>query len=157
MNKLDPSVKAVWAIGILIKTIFYSVFTFLIEYLVLHNNLPNWAIPLGYITIAVAVTGLLMIFLYPWLAYKYWGFDIRETEVYLERGILTRIYTTAPFSRIQHIDVEQSFIERMFALGKLVIYTAGTRGADVAIPGLPIEYAEALRDNLKDITAEDSV
>jgi membrane protein YdbS with pleckstrin-like domain len=157
MNKLDPSVKSVWAIGILIKTLFYTLFTFLIEYFVLHNNLPNWTVPLGYITLLVFVTGLLMIFFYPWLAYKYWAFDIREAEIYLQRGILTRIYTTAPFSRIQHLDVEQSFIERTFGLGKLVVYTAGTRGADVAIPGLPIDYAEALRDNLKDITAEDSV
>jgi len=45
----------------------------------------------------------------------------------------------------------------MAHLGKLVIYTAGTRGADVVIPGLPIEYAEDLRDKLKNATIEDAV
>ncbi|MBE2188707.1 MAG: hypothetical protein IAE98_04495, partial [Candidatus Kapabacteria bacterium] len=34
---------------------------------------------------------------------------------------------------------------------------AGTRGADVTIPGLPIEYAEQLRDRLKNVTPEDEV
>lgn len=157
MNKLDNSVKSVWAIGIITKTIFYAIFTFLIEYFLISSNLPSWKIPVGFLAIGVFVFGFIMTFIYPWLAYKYWAFDIRENEVYLERGILTRVFTTAPFTRIQHLDVEQSFIERIFALGKLVIYTAGTRGADVTIPGLPIDYAEALRDQLKEITSEDSV
>lgn len=157
MNKLDTSVKAVWAIGIITKTVFYTISVFLIEYFILDKNLSNWDIPLGALSGLIFFIGFILVFLYPWLAYKYWGFEIKDTEVYLKRGILTRIYTTAPFSRIQHLDVEQSFIERMFHLSKLVIYTAGTRGADVTIPGLPIEYAEALRDQLKDITSEDSV
>ena len=42
-------------------------------------------------------------------------------------------------------------------LATLVVYTAGTRGADITIPGLPKDYAEALRDQLKNITGEDAV
>lgn len=93
----------------------------------------------------------------PWLSYKYWAFEVRDDELYLERGVLTRVKTTAPYVRVQHLDVEQSVLERLFHLGKLVVYTAGTRGADLVIPGLPIEYAEQLRDHLKNITADDAV
>ena len=98
-----------------------------------------------------------MSIVYPVLKYKYWKFDVRVDELYIERGILTRIKTIAPFRRLQHLDVEQSVFERMMGLGKLVVYTAGTRGADIVIPGLPIEYAEALRDQLKNIESEDAV
>lgn len=95
--------------------------------------------------------------IFPFLSYKFWRFIVRDDDVYIERGVLTRVKTTAPFLRIQHIDVIQSVLDRIFGLGKLVIYTAGTRGADVTIPGLPIEYAEHLRDRLKNVTPEDEV
>jgi membrane protein YdbS with pleckstrin-like domain len=39
----------------------------------------------------------------------------------------------------------------MHGLAKLIIYTAGSRGADILIPGLPLEYAEDMRDSLKDL------
>jgi hypothetical protein len=109
------------------------------------------------IAVCCFVIGIILTIAVPLLRYKFWRFEVREDEIYIERGILTRIKTTAPYRRIQHIDVQQSILERIAHLGKLVIYTAGTRGADVVIPGLPIEYAEDLRDKLKNATIEDAV
>ena len=157
MNKLDPGIKTVWAIHTILRTIFYAVVVFFIEFFFLRNNLPNWDFIPGTLAVSIFMFGFIMTFIYPWLGYKYWAFEVREKELYLKRGILNRIYTTAPYSRVQHIDVQQSFIERTMHLGRLVIYTAGTRGADVTVPGLPIEYAEELRDQLKNITSEDAV
>lgn len=157
MNQLDHSIKTVWGISIILKTCFYSLAVFLIDFLIIRNNLNYWFLPHGMLSLIIFVIGVVLTFVIPQLNYKFWKFDVLNTEIYIERGILTRIKTTAPFSRIQHLDVQQSIIERIFHLGKLVLYTAGTRGADVVIPGLPIEYAEDLRDRLKDITAEDSI
>jgi hypothetical protein len=109
------------------------------------------------LSVIIVIIGVILTFVIPQLNYKFWKFEVLDTEIYIERGIFTRIKTTAPFSRIQHLDVQQSIIERFFHLSKLILYTAGTRGADVVIPGLPIEYAQDLRDRLKDITAEDSI
>jgi membrane protein YdbS with pleckstrin-like domain len=39
-------------------------------------------------------------------------------------------------------------MQRWFGLSSLIIYTAGTRGADAEIPGLASEDAEALREEL---------
>ena len=39
----------------------------------------------------------------------------------------------------------------------LAFFVAGTRGADIVIPGLPLYYAEALRDRLKNYSPEDAV
>src|SRR5690606_22586633 len=103
------------------------------------------------------VIGIILTISLPLLRYRYWKFEVRDDEIYLERGVFTRIKTTAPYRRIQHLDVQQSMLERMVQLGKLVIYTAGTRGADVILPGLPIEYAEELRDRLKNVSIEDAV
>ncbi|MFP4369039.1 MAG: PH domain-containing protein [Candidatus Kapaibacterium sp.] len=157
MHKLDPSVKTVWALSIITRTIVYSIIIFIFEFFIIKNNIEGWPVPAPWISIGVFALGLLLTFIFPAIKYKYWYFDVREDELFLHRGVITRITTTAPFNRIQHIDVEQGVIERMLDLGKLVIYTAGTRGADLLLPGLPIGYAEALRDRLKNNTAEDEV
>ncbi len=157
MYSLDPAIKIIWAVGIFIQFVFYTVVLAFLEFFVIPGNLNNWIIPKGMIAVCCFVIGIILTIAVPLLRYKFWRFEVREDEIYIERGILTRIKTTAPYRRIQHLDVQQSILERMAHLGKLVIYTAGTRGADVVIPGLPIEYAEDLRDKLKNATIEDAV
>lgn len=157
MNHLDPRIKTVWSLRYLIRTFFFSAFVLFYEIFLASGIFKITLLPMGYTSALVFVLGMFYTVITPILRYKYWKFDIRSDEIYIERGILTRIKTTAPFLRIQHLDVSQGVLERMLQLGSLVIYTAGTRGADVVIPGLPIEYAEALRDQLKNVTAEDAV
>lgn len=78
-----------------------------------------------------------------------WRYRLREESVYLERGVLTRVETVVPYVRVQHVDVRRSLPERLLGLGTVVVYTAGTRGADVAIPGLQRDHAEALQTRLQ--------
>jgi membrane protein YdbS with pleckstrin-like domain len=157
MYNLEPSVKIIWSIGIFLQFILYTTIIAFLEFFLIPGNLNKWIFPKGIFTISIFIVGIILTVLIPILKYKFWKFDVRDDEIYIERGILTRIKTTAPYRRIQHLDVQQTVFERMAHLGKLVIYTAGTRGADVVIPGLPIEYAEDLRDKLKNFTAEDAV
>lgn len=92
---------------------------------------------------------------YQWKRYSVWGFEVREDNVYLRYGVLVRVQKVVPFVRIQHIDSRRSPVERATGLASLVIYTAGSRGADVRIPGLLPEQADELREELKDLAIED--
>lgn len=157
MHQLDPSIKTVWSLNLLVRTIFYTVVVFCIEYFFIQNNLPNWVVPIGYISVIIFVIGFIYSIIFPILNYKYWQFEIRDTEIYLEFGVLSKIKTVAPNNRIQHLDVRQTLFERMLHLSKLVVYTAGTRGAAIVIPGLPIDYAEELRDKLKYQILDESI
>ncbi len=156
MNRLDPSVKTIWALGILVKMFFFASIFFLIELIFIKPNL-NYEIPSGMTSLAIFFFSFILAIIYPLLKYKFWFYEIRQEEIFLRRGIITRITTIAPFNRVQHIDVQQNIFERMMNLARLVIYTAGTRGADLVIPGLPLEYAEMLRDQLKNYTTEDAL
>lgn len=93
----------------------------------------------------------------PILNYKYWSFEIKDDEISIERGILIRRNTSVPVVRLQHMDVNQGIFDRMFGLSRLILFTAGTKRADLRIPGLPVEYAEAVRDRLKTKIVEDVV
>lgn len=157
MYSLDPAVKIIWGMGVFLQFLFYSLLLGFTEFFIIPSNINNWIIPQGLLALIMFICGIFLTFIIPLLRYKFWKFQVRNDEIYLERGIMTRIKTIAPYKRIQHIDVQQSIFERMAHLGKLVIYTAGTRGADVVLPGLPIEYAEDLRDKLRNLTNEDAV
>lgn len=64
----------------------------------------------------------------------------------VQRGAWWRHSIYVPRSRVQHTDVAQGPLERRFGLGTLVLYTAGTEHARVAISGLRYEAALAIRD-----------
>ena len=86
--------------------------------------------------------------------YRVWGYELREDSLYLVRGVLTRRDTSVPFVRVQHVDTRRSPVERLAGLASVVVYTAGSRGADITVPGLTPEQAETLRERLRELAAE---
>lgn len=81
--------------------------------------------------------------------YRRWRYEVRIDALYLDRGVVTRVKTVVPHVRIQHVDVSRGPVERALGLSSVVVYTAGSRGADVTIPGLPPERANDLQSRLK--------
>lgn len=96
------------------------------------------------------VVGLVWVVLY----YRLWHYQIRADAIYLERGVVTHVRSLVPYVRIQHVDTKQGVLERMLGLSTLVVYTAGSRGADVSIPGLMPEEARDLQRRVKELAIE---
>ncbi|QSG10912.1 putative membrane protein YdbS, contains bPH2 (bacterial pleckstrin homology) domain [Halapricum desulfuricans] len=88
------------------------------------------------------------------LLYRSWSYEVREDSMLLDRGVITRIRTVVPYVRVQHIDTSRGPIERAVGLSSLVVYTAGSRGADVTIPGLRPREATDLQTRLKALAIE---
>lgn len=86
--------------------------------------------------------------------YRVWGYELREDSLYLVRGVLTRRDTSVPFVRVQHVDTRRSPVERLTGLASVVVYTAGSRGADITVPGLTPDRARELRERLRELAAE---
>ena len=95
---------------------------------------------------ALIMVGLLVL---PARRYRAWGYHEGEDELHIRRGLLVRVRTIVPFGRVQHIDVAQGPIERLFGVATLILHTAGTRGSAVALPGLVHVDAEAMRDRIR--------
>ncbi|PSP99674.1 hypothetical protein BRC89_03425 [Halobacteriales archaeon QS_4_70_19] len=83
------------------------------------------------------------------LRYRSWSYHVQADSLFLDRGVLTRVRTVVPYVRIQHVDVSRGPVERGFGLATVVVYTAGSRGADVTIPGLTPGRADELQERLK--------
>jgi len=156
MRQLDPRIRKIWAIryaatsgAAFVVGGFYELTRFI------SGN--TGVLPAGSITLVILLSGILSIAIVPRLRYRFWSFDLTADELRLKRGVLTRVYTLVPLRRIQHLDVSQNILEREFELGKLVVYTAGTHGNRVLLPGLPIEEARILRDRIKEYILDDAV
>ena len=130
---------AVGAVGLALRRLLAAQFS---------TALPLWAVALA--GGVVALVGLAVAV----LRYRAWRFAVEDDALYLERGVLTRVETAVPFVRVQHIDTQRGPIARLVGLSSVVVYTAGSRGADVTIPGLAPARARDLRDRLRDLAVE---
>ena len=128
METLDPRVRVVWFLGALASALAVGVAVF----------------------VALAVLGGIVAL----LRYRVWRFEVQEDALYLERGVLTRVTSVVPFVRVQHVDTQRGPVERLVGLSSVVVYTAGSRGADVTVPGLAPERADAIQQRLRALAIE---
>ena len=143
MNSLHPRVRLLWSVQAAISAVVLGAIAWGIDRIVV--DLP----PL--VPVAVFVLALALGVGHALLRYRLWRYEVREDSLYLERGVLTEVTTVVPYVRIQHVDASRGPIERAFGLATTVVYTAGSRGADVSIPGLSPERAEDLQTRLKQL------
>ncbi|WP_121742975.1 PH domain-containing protein [Natronorubrum halophilum] len=106
--------------------------------------------------VMAGVVGLALVLgiVYAVRLYQVWQFELQPDALYLERGVVTFVETAVPFVRVQHVDTQFGPIERALGLSSVVVYTAGTRNADVRIPGLTPDRARDLQDTLRELAVE---
>lgn len=147
LRQLDPAIQTVWRIRILISGTVATVAAAAYDVLNLFDS--ERFLPLGLATASALIVFGLSAWLLPKFRYRFWRFSLTDEELFLERGIFNRVTTIVPLRRVQHMDVSQDIIEREYSLGNLVVYTAGTRGSQVILPGLQFDEAEQLRERIK--------
>lgn len=103
----------------------------------------------GAILAPVLALGAFILVFLPDRKWRRWGYDGSGEQLRVARGWLFRTDTIVPFKRIQHIDVGQGPLERLFGLASLTVHTAGTHNSIVTLPGLTRADAEALRDEMR--------
>lgn len=96
----------------------------------------------------LALGAFILVFL-PVRKWRRWGYDGSGEQLRVARGWMFRTDTIVPFKRIQHIDVGQGPLERLFGLASLTVHTAGSHNSIVTLPGLTRDDAEALRDTMR--------
>ncbi len=140
---LEPSIQVVWILqGAISATVLGVIVAVALVFA------PVGAPWMGAV---VSVAVFLLSAVFALLRYRVWSYQLRTDSLLLQRGVLTRVSTVAPYVRIQHVDVRRGPTERAFGLATTVVYTAGSRGADVSIPGLTPERANDLQARLKSL------
>ena len=146
MEVLNPRVRLVWGVGAVVTAVVLGLIGALVD---------RFALGVGiWVGLAIAGLALALGVVFAVLRYRIWRFEVRDDDLYLERGVLTRVNTVVPFVRVQHVDTQRGPVERALGLASVVVYTAGSRGADVTIPGLTPERADDLQEQLRRLAIE---
>ena len=82
------------------------------------------------------------------LAFKKRKYAIRERDVIYSKGLVVNSISAVPISRIQHIEISRTWLDRSFNLATLKIFTAGESGIDLRIEGLDHNEAKKINDFL---------
>lgn len=145
-ERLDPRVETLWQVNAALGWIVWILLAS-VALLVLDRS-PTWASFLAPVAATYAVQ-------VPSRRYRHFTFRVGEVDVRVSHGWLWRTESVVLHSRIQHVDTRQGPIERMLGLATVVVFTAGSVGAMVGIPGLAQARAEALRDELVRLSGTD--
>ena len=84
--------------------------------------------------------------LWPKIEHNRVSFKIDPVGIEIHQGVLWRSQICVPIGRVQHADVGQGPLQRMFGVSTLTLHTAGTSNASVEIEGLDHEFAVSVRD-----------
>lgn len=94
---------------------------------------------------------------WPKLEYRHARYMVDDDGVQIQRGVLRRVVTSIPRSRVQHVDLAQGVWERRYGLATLVIHTAASASPDTSLRGVSRETAEEIRNYLKPQLSDDAV
>jgi len=126
--------------------VFYWFILFLITLIVaiLNSKFHSWV--MAGITMAVFALFCFLNFRLSYLNFKNKAYAIREHDILFQTGWINKSLHVCPFNRIQHCTVNAGVFERDLGISKLKIYSAGSNGSDIEIPGLTQEQANSMRD-----------
>ncbi len=71
---------------------------------------------------------------------------LRDKDVTYKSGVFIKKITTVPFSRIQHVEISEAPLSRLFKLAALNVFTAGDSSNDLVIKGIKKEEALKIKE-----------
>mgnify|MGYP000067747374 CR=1 FL=1 len=112
------------------------------------NDIALWKLLLPYLLV---LGGIIVLEL---KGFKIKSFALREKDVSYQSGLIWYKHTSVPFNRIQHCEVQQGVLARLFDLATVKVFTAGGASSDLSISGLSKERAQQLRDFITQLSAQ---
>lgn len=137
--RVSPKYIVVEVIGSLIGMAVF-VGAFVIAYLFWAQWWALWA------AIAIGVISLVSIAFEP-RRVRSIGYRLRDDDLLFRRGIMFQRQVAVPYGRMQLVDITRGPVARALGLADLKFVTAAASTA-VTVPGLPVEEADRLRDEL---------
>lgn len=115
---------------------------FLTDYFALFEEITNYFHFIYFFFTAI----LIIVILFKFVSFKKRKFLVREKDISYKSGILFKKLTTVPFSRVQHIEVDEGPLSRFFKLASLSVFTAGDSSDDLEIKGITKKEALEIKE-----------
>lgn len=139
-NQISKKALKVWRI---IGAVECSITWFITIAVISLTVLFNWTYWIvGILAVIALVQPYFWIYLFPTVKWKRWRYEVRETEIEIERGLFVIRRTLIPMIRVQHVETSQGPFLRKYQLASVEVSTAATVHT---IPALDIQEADELR------------
>lgn len=102
---------------------------------------------MGALILAAGLASLLLAA--KWLAWRRFRYGLTPAEIVIESGILHRNRRSIPFDRIQDVDIERTFLARMFGLAKVRIETGAGGKDEGLLDSVSLAEAHRLRETVR--------
>lgn len=142
-NQLDVRAKTAWRLQIAAGLAFFALLlvVYTVAMVVLSTPVLVWVLPvLGFVALTAVWLGPAVE-----IMYRRWRWEVTDTEVRLQSGLIIIKRTVIPMARIQHVDTSQGPILRLFDLSEVHVSTAA---GPHKIPMLAETDAAAIRDRI---------
>lgn len=113
----------------------------------LSDETPPWQL---FVVFGAVVVGLLLNAVLALRRVRAIGYVLREDDLLFRRGIMFERVIAVPYGRLQMVDVSRGPLLRALGLATLKFVTASV-ATGVNLPGLPLDEAERLRDQLVEL------
>lgn len=138
-----------WRFGAVIEAIFFFIFSAAYWGASQFIALPMWGL---YTLIAITLAwAVFYISIWQSLCWSRWKYQVYEDEVELMFGVVIKRRIIIPMIRVQHVDTRQGPVLRYLGLASVTISTAATVHE---VPGLTIDNADRLRDQIAELARE---
>lgn len=149
LTRLHPNFKTALRLHATLVSIPVVIGAFVLDSILSSTGDGGWPLPYGTIIGVVVFIALIFIVRLPSRRYIARGYQVSSDRLRVVRGIMWRSDTVVPFGRVQHIDVDQGPLDRMFGIATLTVHTAGSHNASVQLPGLGLEVANDMREEIR--------
>lgn len=84
-----------------------------------------------------------------WLVWRRFKYGVGATEIVIESGVLNRNRRSIPFDRVQDVDIERTFLARLFGLAKVRIETGAGGKDEGLLDSVSLAEADRLREAVR--------
>lgn len=86
--------------------------------------------------LCLVIIGLIM-FLVWWLKCKATKLTVTNDRTILRRGILSKSISEVWHQDVRNVQLDQTFFQRIFSVGRVGISSSGQSGVEIAVNGIP--------------------
>ena len=84
-----------------------------------------------------------------WLVWRRFKYGVGMAEIVIESGVLNRNRRSIPFDRVQDVDIERTFLARLFGLAKVRIETGAGGKDEGLLDSVSLAEANRLREAVR--------
>ena len=84
-----------------------------------------------------------------WLVWRRFKYGVGSTEIVIESGVVHRNRRSIPFDRVQDVDIERTFLARLFGLAKVRIETGAGGKDEGLLDSVSLAEANRLREAIR--------